>query len=135
MTKTLDKLLIVFAFGVAIVAFSIIAFQQPQPVQSSVISGGEYLSTSVVNATAGTSTLLLRYGSVGSIIVENPSSAAPFVLYDTASTTIATSSATVLLDFDPTAAEGTYQYDIRVTEGLMLDVGTDFDGDLVITYR
>lgn len=125
-------------FGIAalILALSVFVLVTHQnTAQGSVISGGEYFATAAVDATSGTSTLLKRHGSVGSIVVENPSAAASFVLYDTASTTIATTSATVLLDFDPTASEGTYQYDIRVTQGLMLDVGTAFDGDIVITYR
>lgn len=101
----------------------------------SVITGGEYQISQVVDATSGTSTLRTMYGSVGSIVVENASAASRFVLYDTASTTIATSSATVLLNFDPTAGEGTYQYDVRYNNGLMLEVGAAFDGDIVITYR
>lgn len=102
---------------------------------ASVITGGEYQAQSVVDATSGTSTIRTMGGSVGSIIVENSSAAASLVLYDTASTTIATTSATVLLDFDVAASEGTYQYDIRYNNGLLLDVGGAFDGDIVITYR
>jgi len=127
----------IIAFAFLIIAFAVLVFvwQQPKDAVGSVISGGEYYAVEVVNATAGTSTLLKRHGSVGSIVVENASAAASFVLYDTSSTTIATTSATQLLSFDPSAAEGTYQYDIRVTNGLMLDVGIAFDGDIVITYR
>lgn len=133
MIKTLNLAL---ALGILLAVIGlVVVLQQPQQTLGSVITGGEYRHTEVVDATSGTSTLQKRHGSLGSIIVENTSAAAVFVLYDTASTTIATSSATQLLSFDVSAGEGTYQYDVRFVNGLMLDVGTAFDGDVVVTYR
>lgn len=123
----------IIVLSIALVG-SVLLFNAQQA-ESSVWRGQEYSASQVVNATAGTSTLKATYGSIGSIVVENTSSAASLVLYDTASTTIATSSATQLLSFDVTAGEGTYQYDVEFKSGLMLDVGAAFDGDVVITYR
>lgn len=125
-----------FLIGAALLCVgAIFSYLSSSPAFGSVQVGQEYKLTELVDATAGTSTLKLAPGSVGSIVVMNTSSAAKLYLFDTATTTVATTSLTQLLEFDPAAAEGTYQFDVEFTQGLMMEVGSSFDGSIAITYR
>lgn len=123
--------------GVVITVLAVVAaYFVFNTTEASTFPGTEYKASSIVDATTGTSSIKRAYGSIGSIVVTDSSSAAGVIgFYDTASTTIATTSATSILNFDGVAAEGTYQFDVGFNEGLMIDVPTAFDGTVIVTYR
>ena len=75
-------------------------------------------------------------GSIGSFVVSSSSSAGKINLYDTAGTATTTSATTTLLmSFDARASNGTYQYDVEFTRGLLVEITSAFAGDVVLTYR
>lgn len=102
------------------------------PVESSVITGGEYQSSQV--SAAGTSTLKTYPGSIGSVVLTSTSGAGGAISFY-ATTSQATSSADLIFSFDATASENTYVYDVAFGKGLLIEANPSFDGDAVITFR
>lgn len=122
--------------GIALIAVLVVFAMYLHQAQGSTIAGQEYLSTYLTTTDANsTSTLKLSPGSIGSVVVSEDGTAGKIDFYDMASTTAATSSEDLIFSFDGAAAEGTYQYDIILKDGLMIDTATGFDGEVTVTYR
>lgn len=78
-------------------------------------------------------TIWTRQGTLGSIVVGSQgTTTAPIGIYDSAS---ATSTATLIGIIEGGAQEGTYTFDVQVTNGITLDVPGTFDGTYTATYR
>ena len=79
-------------------------------------------------------------GSLGSVIITEENTVATgypsLVIYD-ATSTEATTSATVLAKFSTTTNQdfGTYQFDTTFTKGLKIEVPAGFKGVYTVTYR
>jgi hypothetical protein len=108
--------------------------------QGSTFVGSEYLARQFTSSSVGTTSLKTMGGSVGSLVVtmaSTTSSAGDIILYDTAGSATTTSATTTqLFSFNgDNVAMGTYQYDVFFTRGLLVEVRTNFAGDVVLTYR
>lgn len=104
---------------------------------ASVITGGEYTATVLTSADVGTSTVRSLHGSIGSLVISSSSPAVgqPIRLFNTSSTTVATSTLTALVEIYPQTDEGTYQFDVAFGAGILIDVPTGFNGHAVLTSR
>lgn len=129
---TLSALFVSVLVLACVVAYFV---SQPQTTLGSVITGGEYNAT-ILNTT-GTSSVRTLFGSVGSVVITESASAGaqPIRIYDAKATTTATSSLTAIIEIYGDATEGTYQFDVAVGNGVLVDVPTDFDGSAVLTTR
>ena len=103
----------------------------------SVAQSNEYQSTSKVPATTSQLIKATR-GTLGSIVVLG--AGAEIIIYNASTTNAnlrtiaATSSLPILAAMPASAAAGTYTFDIRATEGLLMDIiGTT--GTSTITWR
>jgi len=111
--------------------------------QASVIVGNEYWAEAYTSADVGTSSLKKLYGSIGSVVISSTSPVAVvgpmLAFYDTASTTVATSSLTAKFTFGGEGAvtppAGTYTFDAAFANGIMVWVNPAFNGNYTITYR
>lgn len=115
--------------------FAGLTYFSSQPAVGSVIMGGEYDAT--VLDSSGTSTVRTLFGSVGSVVITESATAGaqPIRIFDTSSTTVATSTLTAKLEIYGDATEGTYTFDVAFGSGILVDVPTDFDGSAVLTTR
>lgn len=141
------KLVLQNATFIAILAVLIIAIvtvvDQLRLAGASTIAGNDYQSLNVSTTTVGTSSIKSMYGSIGSIVISSTSPVATvgpmLAVYDTASTTIATTSMTAALKFGSvggvTPPAGTYQFDVQFNNGMYLWVNPSFNGVYTITYR
>lgn len=129
------------AIGVfALLALGILTWQA-QNTQASVPVGGEYTATSTLRT--GTSTLSSSYGTIGSIIVASTSAVSasgPYIaFYDTATTTVATTSLVAKFSFGTngggTPPAGTYTFDVAFGQGIQMWVNPAYNGAYTITYR
>ena len=117
-----------------------VSFMTYQAIQAdaSTMVGQEYKAfQATTTMAASTSTKKTMGGAIGSFVVASSSSAGGKInLYDTAGTATTTSATTTLLvSFDARASNGTYQYDVEFTRGLLVEVTSGFAGDVVLTYR
>ena len=106
--------------------------------EASTMVGQEYkVFQATSSLAAATTTKKTMSGSIGSFVVSSSSSAGGKInLYDTVGTATTTSATTTLLmSFDARASNGTYQYDVEFTRGLLIEVTSGFAGDVVLTYR
>ena len=105
--------------------------------EASTMVGQEYKVFQATSSLAATTkSKKTMSGSIGSFVVSSSSSASKINLYDTAGTATTTSATTTLLmSFDATASNGTYQYDVEFTRGLLIEVTSGFAGDVVLTNR
>jgi hypothetical protein len=108
----------------------------PQQSLGSIETGSEYLSTVITSADVGTTSVKSVFGAVGSVVVTDVSTdVGTLKFFDTASSTIATTSLTAFIEVDTAAVENTYTFDVSANSGIYLEVPTGFDGNLTVTYR
>lgn len=111
--------------------------------RSGVDYGSEYQATLINASDVGTSSIKSVAGTIGSIIVASTSPVATngpmLAIYQTASTTVATTTMTPLLTFGAVGAvtppAGTYEFDVAFGGGIYLWVNPSFNGSYTITYR
>lgn len=112
------------------------------PVLGSVEHGSEYNSTQITSTNASsTATTQVKSitGTLGSVVVTDAgdtfSSYPSLTIYD-ATSTMATSTATVLAKFSTTTMTlGTYSFDTAFSYGLKAEVPAGFDGIYTLTWR
>lgn len=120
-----------FVLAAAIVYLAvIISFKPLQQAFASVTRGGEYQATST--SQFGTSmtekVLLTGPGTLGSVIMINPSNSGQMFIYDATTSDVtkrATSMATtsiVIAAFPPATATSTYTFDANVVNGLYISI-------------
>lgn len=105
--------------------------------------GNEYQATLVNVSDVGTSSVKSMAGTIGNIVVASTSGAStagPYIaFYDTASTTIATTSMTAKLEFGAEGATtppaGDYTFDVAFGQGIYMWVDPSFNGSYTVTYR
>lgn len=114
----------------AVALFASVLIYNAQNAAGSVIMGGEY---DVTELSSGTSTIYTLPGTIGSFVVASSSSKVIISVYATSSS--ATSSADLLFGFDASAANGTYQYDVAVPKGILIEVPVGFNGSIDMTHR
>lgn len=129
---------------VALVAFTVIfGFLKTDKAESGVDYGNEYQATLIDSSDVGTSSIKSLAGSVGSIIIASTSPVATngpmLALYQTASTTVSTSTMTPTISFGAVGAvtppAGEYAFDVGFSGGIYLWVNPAFNGSYTITYR
>lgn len=106
-----------------------------QPSQANVGAGFEdAYSYDAYDATDADSVVLARgnSGVLGQIIVAS-SSAQAVSIYD--NDTATTTGATLITTLDASFAEGSYEFDLVVVEGIVLSFPAGYDGNLVVTHR
>lgn len=116
---------------------------QTQRTDASVQIGHGYNARQVTASSVGTSSVSSQYAIVGSVVVSSTSpvtSAGPYIaFYDTASTTIATTSMTakfsVGAEGSVTPPAGTYTFDVEFGQGIYMWVDPSFNGSYTLTYR
>lgn len=106
--------------------------------------GSEYTATLVNASDVGTSSIKSTAGTLGSIVIASTSptgsTVGPYIVfYDTASTTIATTSMTAKVSFGGAGATtppaGTYEFDVAFGAGIYAWVNPSFNGSYTVTYR
>jgi hypothetical protein len=140
MVKTLSTYagLALLLIGVAFFVFSN-AYQT----EASAFPGTGYNAKQVLLANVGTSSIKSLSGEIGSIVISSTSPVAthgPMIaFYDTASTTIATTSMTAVFSFGANGAvtppAGTYTFDVAFGKGIYMWVNPSYNGAYTITYR
>jgi hypothetical protein len=130
--------------GIAL--FAIAAFAQylmnVHNAYGSVAISGEY-NSKVVTTAAGTSTLTVKPGALGSVVVTvpaaSPSSGPLIAFYDTSSTTRATTTMSAFVSLGTNGGTavpaGTYTFDATASSGILMWVNPSISGSLVVTYR
>lgn len=110
--------------------------------EASTIVGNDYNSYYISSATASNTkmvTLKTGSGSLGSVVITNKSvdTTYPHLTIYNASSTQATSTATVIAKFGTSTGEtaGTYQFDATFSNGLSIEVPSGFNGSYTITWR
>lgn len=134
------NVLSIFGTIVMFLGLTYVSFMTYQAIQAdaSTMVGQEYKAfQATTTMAASTSTKKTMGGAIGSFVVASSSSAGGKInLYDTAGTATTTSATTTLLvSFDARASNGTYQYDVEFTRGLLVEITSGFAGDVVLTYR
>lgn len=132
---------------IAVVVFAILAVGiitwQAQQTDASVQIGHGYNARQITSANVGTSSVSSIFSLVGSVVVSSTSpvtTVGPVIaFYDTASTTVATSSMTAKYTFGSrggvTPPAGTYTFDVEFGQGVYMWVDPTFNGSYTITYR
>lgn len=141
MTKTITTSIIGMLLFVGIV-FLILTWRSDNSL-AGVDMGSEYNTVLVTSADRGTTTIKSLQGSLGSIIISSTTPVATggpvIAFYDTATTTVATTSLTSLIDFGSeggvTPTAGTYTFDVAFPTGIFMWVDPSFNGNYTITYR
>lgn len=136
-----------FAVGAgAIVTAAILLFTSlvADPLVSfgSSVEGQENSYYTVLNSTDAGNIVELKSGSttavLANVVISSTSPVTGFpqiVIYEGATTT-ATTTATIVAEFGTNhATPGTYQYDVRVRNGLFAEVATGFDGEVTVTWK
>lgn len=131
--------------GIAVIALLLaVGFAlQTQQTSASVAIGNGYNARQVTSSTVGTSSVSSQFAIVGSVVVSSTSpvtTAGPYIaFYDTASTTIATTSMTAKFSVGSkggtTPPAGTYTYDVEFGQGIYMWVDPSFNGSYTVTYR
>ncbi|HCC04988.1 TPA: hypothetical protein DEP58_01620 [Patescibacteria group bacterium] len=141
--KALKYTLGTVALMVLVVVLSVAFVSSIQSLFASSLVGNDYNSAQVTSTTASSTsvtTLKTMAGSLGSVIITEENTVATgypsLVIYD-ATSTEATTSATVLAKFSTTTNQdfGTYQFDTTFTKGLKIEVPAGFKGVYTVTYR
>jgi hypothetical protein len=135
--KTLTHIGITLAVAI-VLAIGFYFISQSQVAVGSVTQGNEYNATTTTSADVGTSSVKSMAGSISSIIIAStsPTTVDPIRIFDTASTTLATSSLTAILEIPTAGTTGTsYVYDVAFGKGILIDIPLDFNGHYTITYR
>jgi hypothetical protein len=130
---------LLFAFGLFLILMAVvvaIATSSPLPRLGSVVSTGEYNSTSTDYMAAGKNTVTSnRVTTLGSVVITGVSTTTvDFTIWDAASSSVDSGSSTVAVIKGGTAA-GTYTFDVSLLRGLIVDKPTGFDGKYTVTYR
>jgi hypothetical protein len=125
--------------AVAIVVTIAVLVDRNNGVFGSVIQSQEYESVRLTSTDASSTKVInqkLLAGSLGSIVIAS-STTGTITFYDSATTTpTGTTTAEVIAKFGAELENtGTYQYDLIFTNGLLIYVSADFNGDYVVTYR
>lgn len=106
---------------------------QSSPIVGSVIPGGEYIATSTTAIPVGMRTLVSNGpATLGSIVVAS-SSAATLRVWNATSTT--DSASTTVAVVKASVGENTFTFDASLTRGLIIELGTGFNGAYTVTYR
>jgi len=116
---------------------------QAQNTEASVPVGHGYQARQITRTNVGTSSISSQYAIVGSLVVSSTTpvsgSGAYIAFYDTASTTVATTSMTAIFSFGSnggvTPPAGTYTFDVEFGKGVYMWVNPSFNGSYTITYR
>lgn len=118
------------------------SFYLTKNVTGSVVQGSEYNPKIITSANASSTVQTVvktGWGAVGSIVytASSSDSALPHItVYDTASTTAASTTLTKVAELGGTnKTMGTYTFDVVVNNGIGLWVNPDFDGTLTVTWR
>lgn len=127
-TKTIGALVIVLVLGF-VYLFGVVNREKSS--YGSVVIGNEYQSTTTIGM-SGKNLIFTGSGVLGSIIISS-SSAATLTVNDATSTIDAASTTKAFFISSP--ANGTYTFDLVLTRGLSLDLGSGFNGAYTITYR
>lgn len=125
-----------------VLALGSVFFSAPQT-DASVGYGGEYTARQMTSTMVGTTTLKSMAGTIGTIVVSSTSpvttSGPVIVFYDTATTTVATTSLTAKMSFGArnatTPPAGDYTFDVAFGLGIFVWVDPSFNGSYTITYR
>lgn len=136
----------ILGFAILGVLASIVAYLSYQnfPAFGGVPQGSEYNATLINSSDVGTSSIKSMNGVLGSIVVASTSpvgsGVGPYLaFYDTASTTVSTSSLTAKVSFGGAGATtppaGTYEFDVAFGSGIYLWVNPSFNGSYTVTYR
>jgi hypothetical protein len=120
-------------FAAIILAVWAVFTWQANNATGSVFVGSEYNTVHLTAADIGTTTIKTLPGSIGSIVVSSSTNSGGIIIHNT--TGVATSSGNTLFSFNAGADEGTYQYDVTFTSGLLIDVQPGFNGNMVLTWR
>lgn len=110
---------------------------------SSVNVTNEYNARVLTTTSTGTSTLIARAGSLGSVVITAPSGASsaigPIVsFFDTSSTTRATTTMTAFASIgsqNTSTPAGTYTFDATASSGILMWVNAAYNGNYTVTYR
>jgi len=99
--------------------------------------GNEYLFTQYTAAVATTTEVLDGRGMLGSVIITEDQAGAVVLIDATSTTAYSRTNGTRIADFEAAQAEGVYNFDVRVKNGIILEAvnGWNFAGDWTITYR
>lgn len=116
---------------------------QTRDTSASSFPGTGYQAKQVLVASVGTSSIKSISGEVGSIVVSSTSpvtTTGPVIaFYDTASTTIATTSMTAIFSLGAKGAvtppAGTYTFDVSFGKGVYMWVDPTYNGAYTVTYR
>jgi len=140
MTHTIKNILAI-AFFLAL-AVGMLTWQA-QRTDASVQIGHGYQARQLTSSNVGTSSVSSIYAIVGSVVVSSTSpvtTAGPVIaFYDTASTTIATTSMTAKFSMGSeggvTPPAGTYTFDVEFGNGIYIWVDPSFNGSYTLTHR
>lgn len=125
-----------YIIGVAllvVVAVVTVMWQMPTLVTGSVITGGEYLSTTTVGMSGHSVIAGNKQVTLGSVVVLASSSATTTVIWNATSTTDTAS--TTYATIPTSATAGTYTFDTRLLRGLVIDNGAGNTAEIVVTWR
>ena len=132
--KIIAGLAVVAILSLAINAFRDVENTADNPL-GSVQQSSEYQASSTTENMAVASPVVLKSDDasvLGSIVVAS-SSAGIITVYNATSTTDTASTTFVSLSSNLTP--NTYTFDAIIPRGLIIELGTGFDGEYVITYR
>lgn len=106
----------------------------PQQKLGSAVNDGayKYISLNSSNATSTVGVFICGGSCTLGRIVVGSTTVASVVVYD--GNTTATSSGTKVARLGPSAAVGTYNYEVQTNKGIVLDL-TGYAGDMTISYK
>jgi hypothetical protein len=125
------------ALIVALIVIAVLAFARPTG-EFAVLGGGDgsysYRSYSSTNA-SGTAGTIAKGGAgeLGSVNILSATATGQVILYDGATT--ATSGLAVIARFPATALGGTYDLNVAVTKGVVIEVPAGFTGNITLGVR
>lgn len=126
-----------------LIGVAFFVFSDTDKTEASAFPGTGYQAKQVIAANVGTTSVKLISGEVGSIVVSSTSpvtTTGPVIsFYDSASTTIATTSMTAVFSFGAegsvTPPAGTYTFDVAFGKGIYMWVDPSYNGSYTVTYR
>ena len=125
-----NYILPIFAFVIGVMVGYLFVTNAPV---GSVSVSNEYNATTTDSTSAGTVSVLTNRGcTVGSVVIAT-SSGGTLTIKNATSQTDTASSTLVLIPINTIA--GTYTYDVTCDRGLVLEIGSGFDGEYVVTWR
>lgn len=92
----------------------------------------KHYTSSVASSTAGT-VVFGGSGVLGSVLINSATATAQVVIYDGATT--ATSGLNVIAKFPAAALGGTYDFNVAVTKGVVIELPAGFTGDITLSVR